>query len=308
MTQLMNLRQIEVFSTIMRTGSVTEAAKALNVSQPSVSKVLKHTESRLGFALFKRISGRLYPTPEAEILYNETARIDEDVAHLSQLAFELNDVGVGRVRIGCPPSLATHVLPMGVQAFRSRHADIKAQLTISPSAQIRSEVVRRRVDLSLAHFPSSDPEVIGLTLDTGRIVCLMRNDHALANRTSLCADELLEHGMIFGYADQEFLNLIDNTAPDLRTNASCDLLVNHFTVAAGLAQRGLGIALVDEFTVTGGHFEDLSIVPFEPEIEIQVGVVYPRYKPLSNAAQQFIEALRDAFVTFRERGQILHKV
>ena len=307
MTQLMNLRQIEVFSTIMRTGSVTEAAKALNVSQPSVSKVLKHTESRLGFALFKRISGRLYPTPEAEILYNETARIDEDVAHLSQLAFELNDVGVGRIRIGCPPSLATHVLPMGVQAFRSRHADIKAQLTISPSAQIRSEVVRRRVDLSLAHFPSSDPEVIGLTLDTGRIVCLMRNDHDLASRTSLCADDLLEHGMIFGYADQEFLNLLDNAAPDLRKNASCDLLVNHFTVAAGLAQRGLGIALVDEFTVTGGHFEDLSIVPFEPEIEIQVGVVYPRYKPLSTAAQQFIEALRDAFVTFRERGQILHK-
>ncbi len=303
MTQLMNLRQIEVFSTIMRTGSVTEAAKALNVSQPSVSKVLKHTESRLGFPLFKRISGRLYPTPEAEVLYSETARIDEDVAHLSQTAFELGDAGVGRIRIGCPPSLSTHVLPMGVQAFRTRHANIGLKLTISPSALIRSEVVNRRVDLSLAHFPTPDPEIDGVTLDTGRMVCLMHVGHELANKTTVRATDLMSHNLIFGYADQEFLHLIDSAEPKLRKNVSNNLLVNHFTVATGLAQRGLGIALVDEFTVTGSHFDDLAIVPFEPEIPIRVGVIFARFKPLSRAAQQFIETMGDALAQFREGGR-----
>ena len=303
MATLINLRQIEVFTAIMRTGSVTKAAKTLNVSQPSVSKVLKHTESRLGFPLFKRISGKLYPTPEAEILYSESARIDEDVDHLSQLAFELRDGGVGRVRFGCPPSLATHVLPMGIEAFRARCPDIGVQLTISPSALIRSEVIKRRVDLSLAHFPTSDPEVSGVTLDTGRMVCLMRKDYVLAKEHSLSADELQGHNMIFGYADKEFLQLIDNAAPDLRKNSSCDLLVNHYTVAAGLAQRGLGVALVDEFTVTGSRFSDLAIVPFEPEIPVHVGVIYPRYKPLSTAAQNFIETLGDALDQFRIRGR-----
>lgn len=299
----MNLRQIEVFTNIMRTGSVTKAAKALNVSQPSVSKVLKHTEIRLGFPLFKRINGRLYPTPEAEILYNETARIDEDVAHLSQLAFELSDAGVGRIRIGCPPSLSTHVLPMGVQAFRANHANIGVQLTISPSSLIRSEVINRRVDLSLAHFPTSGPELDGVTLDTGRVVCLMHVDHVLAKRTSLCTDDLMEHNMIFGYADQEFLHLIDEATPELRKKATSDLLVNHFTVATSLAQRGLGVAMVDEFVVTGSHFDDLAIVPFEPEIPIHVGVIYPRYKPLSTAAEQFIESLGDALADFRNRNR-----
>jgi DNA-binding transcriptional LysR family regulator len=301
----MNLRQIEVFSTIMRTGSVTEAAKALNVSQPSVSKVLKHTEVRLGFPLFKRISGRLFPTQEAEILYAETSRIDEDVNHLSQLASELSDGVVGRARLGCPPSLSTHILPMGIQAFRAKCPNISVQLTISPSALIRSEVIRRRVDLSLAHFPTSDPEIDGVTLGTGRMVCLMRNDHELAKASSVCADDLLGRNMIFGYADQDFLQLIDRAAPELRKNASCDLLVNHFTVAASLAQRGLGVALVDEFTVTGGHFDDLAIVPFEPEIPIHVGVIYPRYKPLSTVAQRFIETLGDALTQFRKHGRLL---
>ncbi len=295
----MNLRQIEVFSTIMRTGSVTEAAKSLNVSQPSVSKVLKHTELRLGFPLFKRISGRLCPTPEAEIMYAESAHIEEDVAHLNQLAFELGDAGVGRIRIGCPPSLAAHVLPMGVEAFRARQANMGIQLTIFPSAQIRSEVIKRRVDFSLSHFPTADPEVDGVTLDNGRMVCLMRDNHVLAKKSSLCMDDLMGHSMIFGYADQGFLSLIDKAVPELRKNASCDLLVNHFTVATGLAQRGLGVALVDEFAVAGGRFDNLAIVPFEPELLIHVGVIYPRYKPLSTAAQQFIEVLGDSLTRFR---------
>jgi len=301
----MNLRQIEVFSTIMRTGSVTEAAKALNVSQPSVSKVLKHTENRLGFLLFKRIGARLYPTPEAEILYSESARIGEDVSHLNQMALELSDARVGRPRIGCPPSLSTHVLPMAIQAFRARHAKISVQITVSPSALIRSEVIRRRVDLSLAHFPTSDPEVDGVTLDTGRMVCLMREDHVLANKSSVSTDDLMGHNMILWYADQDFLRLIDSAVPDLRKNAKCDIVVNHFSVATSLAQRGLGVALVDEFAVTGGHFDDLAIVPFEPEIPIHVGVIYPRYKPLSTVAQRFIETLGDALTLFRKHGRLL---
>ncbi len=301
----MNLRQIEVFSTIMRTGSVTEAAKSLNVSQPSVSKVLKYTEYRLGFQLFKRIGGRLYPTPEAETLFSETARIDEDVAHLRQLAFELSNARVGRLRVGCPPSLSTHVLPMGVEAFRAKHAEIGVQLTVSPSALIRSEVIRRRVDLSLAHFPTSDPEIDGVTLDTGRMVCLMRKDHELAGRSSVSTDDLMAHDMILWFADQDFLHLIDGAAPELRKNAKCDLLVNHFSVATSLAQRGLGVALVDEFAVTGGHLDELAVVPFEPEIPVHVGVIYPRYKPLSTAAEHFIETLGDALTQCRKHGRQL---
>ncbi len=300
MTSPLNLRQIEVFSAIMRTGSITEAAKTLSVSQPSVSKVLKHAELRLGFQLFKRTGGRLYPTPEAEILYAEIARIDENVAQLSQLAFELRDIGVGRVRIGSPPSLAAHVLPMGVEAFRARQANIAVQLTVSPSSLIRTEVVRCRVDLSLAHFPVTDPEVEGITLDRGRMVCLMRNNHALANRSSVGIDDLIGQNMILWYADQVFLRLIDRAMPELRENVNCDLLVNHFSVAVSLAQRGLGIALIDDFSISGCQFDDMSIVPLEPEIPVDAGVIHPRYKPLSTSAQQFIEILRNVLRQFRK--------
>ena len=64
----MRLRHIEIFHAIYTTGSITNAAKILHVSQPSVSKVLSHAEMQLGFKLFERVKGRLVPTEEAEMM------------------------------------------------------------------------------------------------------------------------------------------------------------------------------------------------------------------------------------------------
>ena len=59
----MRLRQIEVFHAIYTSGSMTNAASVLNVSQPSVSKVLAHAEQQLGYLLFDRVKGKLVATP-----------------------------------------------------------------------------------------------------------------------------------------------------------------------------------------------------------------------------------------------------
>jgi DNA-binding transcriptional LysR family regulator len=65
----LNLRQIEVFRATMLTGSISSAAKMLHVSSPAVSRLISNTEQRLGLTFFKRIKGRLYPTPEARRLF-----------------------------------------------------------------------------------------------------------------------------------------------------------------------------------------------------------------------------------------------
>ena len=62
---MVNLRHVEVFYAIMRAGTLTEAARALNVSQPAVSAALKQLERQLNMRLFDRVGGRLRATPEA---------------------------------------------------------------------------------------------------------------------------------------------------------------------------------------------------------------------------------------------------
>src|SRR3546814_21185733 len=64
----MDLRQLQVFHTVMETRSASRAARLLGVSQPAVSTLLKRIEARLGNGLFARERNRLEPTPEAVLL------------------------------------------------------------------------------------------------------------------------------------------------------------------------------------------------------------------------------------------------
>ena len=82
----MRTRQLEVFHAVYTKGTITEAAKYLHVSQPSVSKVLAHTESQLGFLLFSRIKGRLIATSEADILFLKADKIHNDLEQLKLLS------------------------------------------------------------------------------------------------------------------------------------------------------------------------------------------------------------------------------
>ena len=87
----MRTRHIEVFNNVYKTGSVTSAAKLLNVSQPSVSKVLAHAEQQLGFRLFERIRMKLVPTPEANILFKHTAIMEEVLTDINQISESLTE-------------------------------------------------------------------------------------------------------------------------------------------------------------------------------------------------------------------------
>lgn len=63
------LRQMEAFRAVMLTGSIKAASQLLFTSQPAVSRIIAHTEQTLGLTLFRRVKGKLIPTPEGEANY-----------------------------------------------------------------------------------------------------------------------------------------------------------------------------------------------------------------------------------------------
>ncbi len=91
----MRLRHIEVFHAVYTSGSITGAAKLLNVSQPSISKVLAHAEQQLGFALFDRHKGKIVPTREAERLIDH---VTEAYRNINELRRDFKEPGFRRDR------------------------------------------------------------------------------------------------------------------------------------------------------------------------------------------------------------------
>lgn len=101
----MRLRHIEVFHAVYTTGSITSAARMLYVSQPSVSKVLAHAESQLGFALFERNRGKLTPTAEADMLFDEVDKIYRQLFTVRRKAENIRQHRAGVVDIAVTPAL-----------------------------------------------------------------------------------------------------------------------------------------------------------------------------------------------------------
>jgi DNA-binding transcriptional LysR family regulator len=68
---MMTLRQIEVIRAVMIAGTITGAAKLLNVSAPGISRLVKYTERSLGVRFFMRQNGRYFPTQDAEMIFEQ---------------------------------------------------------------------------------------------------------------------------------------------------------------------------------------------------------------------------------------------
>src|SRR5512140_2564993 len=100
---MINLRQIEVFYAVMRAGSITEAARVLNVTQPAVSVALKQLESRLRMPLFDRVGGRLRPTPEARALMPDVAEIFGRLGAVERMSQDLAAGARGVLSIAATP-------------------------------------------------------------------------------------------------------------------------------------------------------------------------------------------------------------
>src|ERR1700738_3973066 len=120
----MNLREIEVFHAVYLSGSITVAARILHVSQPSVSKALRHTEDGLRFALFRRLKGRLVPTEEAHQLFREVDEVYQRVGSLKRAVKNLRVGGAAHLRLAVLPALGLGVTPMAIAKFRTKNAHV----------------------------------------------------------------------------------------------------------------------------------------------------------------------------------------
>ncbi|WP_441523295.1 LysR family transcriptional regulator [Bosea sp. TAB14] len=124
----MHYRQVEVFKAIMDSGSITEAANILRISQPAVSKALKLLEAELGLRLFARTTKGIAATEEARLLYTEVERTYFGMQNLARFAAGLSDRKQGRIVVSTIPALGIAWLPAMVARFSEAHPDVTIAL------------------------------------------------------------------------------------------------------------------------------------------------------------------------------------
>jgi DNA-binding transcriptional LysR family regulator len=296
---MLKLRHIEVFSCIMRTGSVSEASRELHLSQPAVSKTLQQAESTLGLALFKRVNGRLQPTPEAGLLFNAASNVEDALYRFNKMSRNLQTLTSGELNITAAPALSLGVVPLAIARLKKQYPGIKVSIDAQPNDSIKEQVSYCRADMGIIHFPRIETDIEAEIIKTGELLCILPCTHSLAEKKIISADDLLGETLIH-CSSGWWHEVVADAVPWLRQREA-SIEVNYFTVAYEMVKLNLGIALLDEFSIIG-HVNmlrsDIVIRPFRPVIPVSFGILYSQYTPLSKPAHAFRKILHE--VTCKE--------
>lgn len=289
----MKLRQLEALYAILKAGSVTAAARNLNVTQPAVSAVLKHTEQQLGMRLFERIGQRLHPTPEVLALLPDLDEIFGRIDTVSRVVEELRDGRSGQLVVATSPTLVNSLLPQAIAALRETSPRVRVYENSLPTPMAIARVSRREADMGIVYAPVDDPAVESEELLITEMSCALPRGHRLTRRREIHVADLAGEPMISTGPSTRLGLLVDEAcARDGYAPLDIGIQTSSSITACMLVSRGAGIGLVDRSIERSGKFGDLVFRPFRPRIDIRVLLIFPRDRPRSRASAQLADWLR----------------
>lgn len=300
----MRLRHVEILYAIKKTGSISAAAEALSITQPAASKILKHAEQRLGFPLFRRSRGRVYPTDEADLLLVEVEKVFAALERTRDTARILRQRLDTRLTVACLPSLGFSVVPRAVQSFTKRCPGTMIEIGARHSSEIISCLLAREFDLGIGFGPEEgECAPIGIEatlLAVGRMVYIDHpSSRAAATGGSVRLSDIDERRLIGLNLGHHLGTSLKDALTEHGLTGVPGIQVQTYYFALGLVAAGTGCAVVDEFTAGTGS-PDVVVRPIEPMIRFGVYAYTRGPRPPDGRILEFLECLRATCLDNRE--------
>lgn len=286
----MRLRHIEIFEAIRRTGSLTQAAAALHITQPAASKLLASAESQLGFKLFERVKGRLVATREADILTPEVARLNQDLDSVRRLAASLRDRPHAHLRLGCAPALGLGLLPGVVRDSREAQPGLTFDIHTYHSSELARGMLTRELDLAVTFDTSETPGLTRTELGQTELVHLGRGPAG----GPLALADVAGDNLILLDASDAAGGLLQMALDAQGVDPHAAIRVQTHYVACALAQAGAGDAIVDAITAQAMLRPDMRLRRLSPRLGVPISVLTRSQDPLTAVHRDLIDRLRAA--------------
>ncbi|HEY2986539.1 MAG TPA: LysR family transcriptional regulator [Candidatus Binatia bacterium] len=181
----MTLHQLQVFTTVAKLGSFTQAGKALRIGQPSVTALVRSLSRELGVQLFERFGVKSRLTGLGEEWLRLAEEILGTVEQAKQRIAEVSGRERGKILIGGSSSAASSFLPVAVQAFKKKHAGIEVTLKIERSEILERKLLEGELDTAVMGQLPRSPLLKAVPYREEEIVLIAPPKHPLGKRRSV---------------------------------------------------------------------------------------------------------------------------
>ena len=289
----MQLHQLDYLRAVVRTGSVTRAAEAVNVAQPSVSKQIKLLEREIGVPLFHRIGRRIQPTDAAILLAACAERVFDDLAAtvdaIAQTASSLR----GALRLCATETVTDFLLPPALTELRRQRPGVQISVEMLGTDDAIEQVLDGAVDLAFVVLPLADSRLDIHLLMEEEILLALPATHPWAERERVdLADALADPGLLLSMPGHGLRAQLEEEAQarGLRLESRLDLRSQHALLT--MVACGAGITFVP--AISAVPREGVVIRAPRPRLTRQIGWVTRRGRRLPPIAGLLLDLLKTA--------------
>jgi len=289
-----NSRQVEAFRAMMLTGSVTEAAKLMAVTQPAVSRLLRDFQALLKMELFEKRGTGLVPRAAATALYMEVERSFVGLERITAAAEEIRSRRTGTLRIAALPALSNGYLPRLSGRFLMERPNLNLSFFGVISPIVVDWVLNNQCDIGFAEVPIAHAGLSSVRLPAPARVAILPAGHRLAAKAILQPRDFEGETFVSLTAGSTGRHLIDQVfnRDDVRRVLRVETSLSE--IMCGMVSSGLGVAICDPFTAHEFESRGVVVRPFLPRIDFEFAAVFPPQRSPSPVALDLVEVMRQA--------------
>ena len=295
----MELRTLKYFLAVVQEGNISNAAKALHVTQPTLSRQLAALEDEMGRELYTRTHKGIQLT-EAGIILQRHAESIVALAEKAEEDMKLpGDSVSGAVHIGAGETYLMGVLAEAMVKVREEHPGVTFEIYSGTSADLKDDLIRGFCDIMLECELQAHAKFNVMRLPwTDRWGLLTRKDSDLAKKKAVSREDLVGRAVISsrqGTRSGILGQWLGDVADTLNVAAVYNLPLN----GKFLVQQGVGDMLVYEKLIDPNKENELAWIPLEPELRSIQGLVWRKTLP-TKQTQVFLDTIKELVRAYNE--------
>ncbi|MBY6090441.1 LysR family transcriptional regulator [Pseudooceanicola sp. 502str34] len=298
------LRQIEVIRAVMLRGTISGAAEHLGVSAPGISRLIKHTEESLGLRLFERRAGLFVPAVEASAVFDQIREVYNGVENLQMALDSLHKGHDVRLSFASAPSVAQFIAARAIRSLRGRYPDLFIDLNILKIEETIDYLLLERGEFVIMSSPVRNPGIENEEIAVGRLVAILPEDHPLCAQEVVSLHDLAQEPLIGVDPSDPYGAFVAKPFREAGIEMTQSVRGRFAQTVVSLVRHGLGVAVIDEFSVAEVYMPGIARRPLKEEGSISIYVVRKKGRVLSNFAEYAIKQFRKELAEAAQHWQM----
>lgn len=299
----LDTRQVRAFCVLARTGSFTQAARELHLTQSGVSHSMKALERDVGCRLFDKLGKKVVLTQAGEQLLQHATKILQEMENARESLAHLGKWGRGRLRLGASTTACQHILPTVLREFKESFPEHNITIEPGDSPTMIAALLRQRVDLALALEVENEPQLDFQPLFTDELHFIVGALHPWAQARRVERAEIPRQNYILYNKASITFRLIEDYFREEEMTLNTVIELGSMEAIKELVKLGLGVSIVSPW-IARKEIEEGSMVALplgRRHLRRRWGILHWRGKRLNLAEETFVGLCEAACVPLNIR-------